>query len=100
MAAIEDDQVGPASDLVVSVEETELSEGNKWQTAGSGWINYAEEMSTRFKDWRLDNSEELLYPLAIDLLTIADRQYNDKNLLDPADALPVYVRDQVVRVAK
>ena len=65
-----------------------------WHGAGSGWDGYAETLRAR-PGIRLDSVEPGRLPQARDIATLAvsgDR-------LDPADALPIYLRDQVARPA-
>ncbi len=97
MVALQDDQVASPNVISCVDEDKQISEQNKWHTIGAGWVNYSEDMIQRFKDWNTQDQSEQLYPEAIDLLTLAQWHYINGDLLDPAEALPIYVRDQVVR---
>ena len=100
MTAIQDDQVAGAKALIINAETNEFSEHNNWQAIGSGWINYPEQMQERFNQWQLNIATELVYPQAVDLLTLAKWHYAAGNLLDAAEALPKYIRNQVVKQPK
>ena len=94
MVALQDDQVASPNAVTCVDEDKQVSEQNEWYTAGAGWLNYSDDMIQRFKDWNTQSQSERLYPEAIDLLTLAQWHYANGDLLDPAEALPVYVRDQ------
>ena len=100
MSAVQDDLVAAAKAINCSNEAEQISRQNNWQAIGPGWINYPEAMAERFKDWQLTLPQQLVHPQATDLLTLAEWHYNNRDLLDPADALPIYIRDQVVRQSK
>ena len=100
MTAVQDDQVAAAEQIGIADEQIQISLQSNWQAVGSGWNNYQQAMSERFKDWHISHSTQLEYPEAIDLITLADWHYDNGDLLDAAEALPVYIRDQVVRVGK
>ncbi|RLA04346.1 MAG: tRNA (adenosine(37)-N6)-threonylcarbamoyltransferase complex dimerization subunit type 1 TsaB [Gammaproteobacteria bacterium] len=97
MVATQDDQVASAEGLLCGNESSLSNDINKWQAQGPGWHNYSDVMKTRFKDWSLSWPEKLFNPKASDLLTLAQWHFERGELLDPADALPIYIRDQVVR---
>lgn len=97
MAATQADQVATACKLQCFSEQKQIQDRILWQAAGPGWHNYSLSMQQRFKNWQLEWPKQLSYPLAKDLLTHAEVHYIAGKLLDPADALPVYIRDKVVR---
>jgi tRNA threonylcarbamoyladenosine biosynthesis protein TsaB len=97
MVALQDDQVASPTELKFLDEQTLIGNGITWQAFGPGWNNYIEEMKQRFIDWNVVLPDELAFPEAIDLLDLAIDAYKQGDLLDPADALPIYIRDQVVR---
>ncbi|MFT5451596.1 MAG: tRNA threonylcarbamoyladenosine biosynthesis protein TsaB [Enterobacterales bacterium] len=97
MLAEQDDQVAPAVSVNCGNEQKHLDNSDVWQGYGPGWSNYPEQMKQRFTNWSLQLPETLVYPEAIDLLSLAELEYQEGRLLDPAEAIPVYVRDNVVR---
>ena len=99
MIPLQDEQVASPSELIYSNVETNIDKSSAWQAYGPGWNNYLEQMKERFSKWKIVLPTELAFPEAIDLLDLAKYSYKQGDLLDPADALPIYVRDQVVRTA-
>lgn len=97
MIAVQDEQVNSGENIVCVNEQKAIAEQNSWQARGPGWNNYIDEMKSRFSQWNINFPEQIIYPQAIDLLTLAQWQFANGDLLDPEHALPVYVRDQVVR---
>ncbi|PCJ45620.1 MAG: tRNA (adenosine(37)-N6)-threonylcarbamoyltransferase complex dimerization subunit type 1 TsaB [Gammaproteobacteria bacterium] len=97
MVELENDQVAPALDIACSNEQNIIAQSDHWQGYGPGWTNYPDQMQQRFSNWKVAYPEGLFFPEALDLLTLAEAQYQDGKLLDPAEAMPVYVRDKVVR---
>jgi len=97
MVAIQDDQVAEPLKLSCNSEQQQIADKIDWQARGPGWTNYSDDMLERFKLWQLQSAKGLDYPQAVDLLTLANCCFDSGELLDPAEALPIYVRDQVVR---
>lgn len=97
MVALQDDQVASPDEINCINEENQIEETIHWQAYGPGWNNYLEKMKHRFAKWHITMPDDVVYPEAIDLLHQARDAFNRGKLLDPADALPIYVRDQVVR---
>ena len=97
MQITQDDQVSEPSLIHCDNEQTYSDNTQCWQGYGAGWTHYLQAMSERFKSWNTAKPVDVFYPQAIDLLTLAEQQYRLGNLLDPAEAMPVYVRDNVVR---
>jgi tRNA threonylcarbamoyladenosine biosynthesis protein TsaB len=84
------EQVSAPSD--VSLPEP----GEDWAAAGRGlkaWPDLAKRCSDAGASLHVD-----LLPRAIEVLTLARPAVAARQILDPADALPVYVRDRVVSV--
>ncbi len=96
MIALQDDKVDSPQNIEVLFKHSS-NDNDQWNAIGAGWTHYYDAMSARFKDWLIDAPEELFYPEARDLITLARQDYLDNRMIDAADALPVYVRDQVVR---
>jgi tRNA threonylcarbamoyladenosine biosynthesis protein TsaB len=92
--AASDEHVGPA----VSVELPDPSQsGATWAAAGRGlrvWPELVERVLARGARVYAD-----LLPRASEVLTLARAQVAAGKTLDPADALPIYVRDRVAEAA-
>ena len=66
-----------------------------WVAAGSGWAAYADVLMPRFEK-QLAGVLPGLEPRAGDVARIALREFRQGRLLNPEEALPVYLRDNVV----
>lgn len=66
-----------------------VKEGN-WYSAGDGWEVYKEKL--RFSSLACDSS---LMPHASGILAIAQADFLQKKTIQPCEALPVYLRDEV-----
>jgi tRNA threonylcarbamoyladenosine biosynthesis protein TsaB len=69
-----------------------------WIAAGSGWASYREELLERVGQ-RVNSLLPDLEPRAGDLVHLAAQGYRQGDILRPEEAVPVYVRDTVVRKA-
>jgi len=96
MIAIQDDQVAKPEQLQLLDENQHISNQQNWQAMGAGWTNYQDLMANRFKEWNLNQQNYFLYPQAQDLIIQAIWQFDNQQTVDPAQALPVYIRDRVV----
>jgi tRNA threonylcarbamoyladenosine biosynthesis protein TsaB len=86
------EQVSAPSDVILP------DSTGAWAAAGRGlkaWPELAQRCATAHASLHAD-----LLPRASDVLTLARRAVAARQVLDPADALPVYVRDRVVGVIK
>ena len=63
---------------------------------GSGWGTYRERLG-RVLHGRLGGIDPECFPLAKDMLPLAVREYNAGRCVSPEQALPVYLRDNVVK---
>ncbi len=97
MLSTEEDQVAKPENVLLKEEKKLLSSSKSWQVAGAGWVNYKEALQERFRVWNLLEQQHFPYPQAQDLLTQANWYFKNDQLIDPAQAIPVYVRDKVVR---
>lgn len=86
MQAVGEEQVSPAS-------RVNPLEGVGWHGIGSGWAVFAEELSLAGKviDWQGD-----YFPHAQDVAILAVDAYAQGQCVGANEALPVYLRDQVV----
>jgi tRNA threonylcarbamoyladenosine biosynthesis protein TsaB len=73
-----------------------MPESGVWTAAGSGWASYRKELRERAGQ-RVNRLLPELEPRAGDLVRLAARGYRDGELLRPEEAVPVYLRDTVVR---
>ena len=65
---------------------------------GSGWATYQASLE-RLLGKQVSGVAPERFPLANDMLPLAVREYNDKRCVSAEQALPVYLRDNVVRQA-
>ncbi|MDE0155709.1 MAG: tRNA (adenosine(37)-N6)-threonylcarbamoyltransferase complex dimerization subunit type 1 TsaB [Gammaproteobacteria bacterium] len=63
---------------------------------GSGWGTYRERLE-RVLHGRLSGIDPERFPLAKNMLPLAVREYNKGRCVSPEQALPVYLRDNVVK---
>jgi len=100
--ALQEERVGSASDLVESVRLMGVS--TPWEVAGSGTnIVQAclEEQHTYDKDKNLRLFGSLqLQPQALDILLLAQPGFVAGDVVTAAEALPVYLREQVALTEK
>ena len=68
-----------------------------WFGAGSGWQVYREELLAQYID-KLQLFDDQCRPQAQDVALLAVDVFNQGQQLAPEQALPVYLRDNVVRV--
>jgi tRNA threonylcarbamoyladenosine biosynthesis protein TsaB len=80
------EHVGPASSVV-------LPEVGPWVVAGRGLKVYP-DLAQRCRERRVETHPDLL-PRATEILALARSAVAHGQILDPAAALPVYVRDRV-----
>ena len=97
MVSEENEQVASAENLSCENEQEYVDQYNVWQSYGPGWNNYLDAMNQRFSRWNVESTDKIHFPQAIDLIPLALHEYHSGRLLDAAEALPVYVRDQVVK---
>ncbi len=67
-----------------------------WFGAGSGWQAYRDELVVRYAD-QLQMFDDQCRPQAQDVAVLAVDVFNQDQQLAPEQALPVYLRDNVVR---
>jgi tRNA threonylcarbamoyladenosine biosynthesis protein TsaB len=82
-----------AERVSAAAEVSVLSDTDRWAAAGRGlaaWPQLAERCRAAGASLHLD-----LLPRAAEMVMLARREVTAGRILDPADALPVYVRDNV-----
>ena len=83
-------------ECVVAPRAVPLPPAARWQGVGSGWDRYAETLAKRLGA-KLDSWLPERYPHARDVAALAAVDFQHGRAVAPEQALPVYVRDQVVR---
>lgn len=99
-AAYESDQDGLATALageqVASPDAVRVPSTGQIFGIGSGWGTYRERLE-RILDGRIGGIDPDRFPLAKDMLPLAVREYNAGRCVSAEQALPVYLRDNVVK---
>ena len=79
---------------VIAPDDIQIDNITTCYGAGSGWISYESILKKRIGN-RLKGHEGQCYPDARHMLTIAEQEFRNGNLVSPEQALPVYLRDKV-----
>jgi len=82
---------------VVPPGQVQVPDGEAWIGVGEGWVAYDDDLMTAVGG-RVEVVAEPLYPRARDLLTLAAEAWAAGEAVPAEQALPVYLRDQVVAV--
>lgn len=88
--------VAHADELVCAPDEVPLLDGQGWHGIGSGWQTFSEALSVRQQGRVLDWQGEYL-PHAQDVAVLAVDAFGKGLAVSAREALPVYLRDQVVQ---
>lgn len=88
--------VAHSDELVCPPDQVPLLDGQEWHGIGSGWQTYAEALSVRQQGRVLDWQGEYL-PHAQDVAVLAVDAFARGMAVTAREALPVYLRDQVVQ---
>ncbi|NNG12491.1 MAG: tRNA (adenosine(37)-N6)-threonylcarbamoyltransferase complex dimerization subunit type 1 TsaB [Halobacteria archaeon] len=83
-------------ECVCAPDEVPLPPDGRWVGAGSGWDSYGEMLMTRSGE-RMVRVLPDLEPRARDLVRLGADRFDRGMVIPPEQALPVYLRDQVVR---
>lgn len=87
MVAVISEQIGPAKTI-------KLDTGRLWYGVGTGFGRYQDELaSLPGVNWLGTQSQR--YPLAQDMFAQAIPVWQNQDWLQPADAIPIYLRDNV-----
>ncbi len=81
---------------VLKVENLNVKVTSACFGVGSGWGTYEEELDRKFAD-KLTGFDARRFPRAGDILTLALKEFRSGNIVDAANALPVYLRNKVTR---
>ena len=85
-----------AEEMVIPPDRVPVPEGNDWHGAGSGWGSYAEPLKHRLGA-HLSDSEAECFPTAASIATLAVPMFEQGGGVDAAQAIPVYLRDNVAK---
>ncbi len=88
--------VAHADEVVCAPDEVPLLDGQGWHGIGSGWQTFSEALSVRQQERVLDWQGEYL-PHAQDVAVLAVDAFGKGLAVTAREALPVYLRDQVVQ---
>lgn len=81
-------------ECVISPEQAPIPEAGEWVAAGSGWSTYGDVIKPRLGD-RLVTSLDDCFPTAEAIARLAAISYESGNVVSAAEAVPVYLRDNV-----
>jgi tRNA threonylcarbamoyladenosine biosynthesis protein TsaB len=82
-------------DQVVDPDKATIPEGITWIGIGSGWASYLPQLELRLQNKLLDIHLNDL-PDARDIIPIAKSQFVKKKFLPAEEALPLYLRNNIV----
>jgi tRNA threonylcarbamoyladenosine biosynthesis protein TsaB len=85
-------------ECVCAPQAVAMPERGVWIAAGSGWASYREEL-LELAGQRVNLLLPGMEPRAGDLVHLAVQGYRQGEILRPEEAVPVYLRDTVVRQA-
>lgn len=88
--------VAHSDELVCAAEQVPMLDGTDWHGIGSGWQTFAEALNLRQQGRVLDWQGEYL-PHAQDVAVLAVDAFAKGLAVSAREALPVYLRDQVVQ---
>lgn len=83
-------------ELVTPPSNVPMLEGRDWCGIGSGWLTYRDELIERQGNV-VTQVQGGCYPHAQDIATLAAAVLADGRVVTAEQALPIYLRDQVVR---
>jgi tRNA threonylcarbamoyladenosine biosynthesis protein TsaB len=84
---------------VTAPELVVVPDSGQWVSAGSGWAAYADVFKDKVDD-RFISSLDNCFPSAEVIARLAVRDYNNGISVPAAEAVPVYLRDDVARKSK
>lgn len=88
-----------ADEAVLSPEQVPLVDAGDWVGAGSGWLAHADTLAERFGDRVKQQWPEYL-PQSATIAQLAVADFNQGLAVDAAQALPVYLRNDVAKKSK
>ena len=85
-----------SEEQVTPPDAVQVPAGKRVFGVGSGWGTYGERLR-RILDKQIIGADPDRFPLAKDMLPLAVREYNKGRCASAEQALPVYLRDNVVK---
>jgi tRNA threonylcarbamoyladenosine biosynthesis protein TsaB len=85
-----------SQEIVCAPHEINWTQAGVWQGAGSGWDAYHAIMQSQLGP-SLQSWLPKCYVKAQDIVKLAEVAYREGAAVDPAQAIPIYLRDQVVK---
>ena len=85
-----------SEEQVTPPDAVQVSAGKRVFGVGSGWGTYRERLD-RVLDKQISGVDPERFPLARDMLPLAVREYDKGRCVSAEQALPVYLRDNVVK---
>ena len=86
-------------ECVVAPDRALIPEQGEWVTAGTGWASYGEIMKPVLADRCITSLDEC-FPSAKAIATLAIDAYENGGAVSAAEAVPVYLRDNVASKPK
>ncbi|MCK5718681.1 MAG: tRNA (adenosine(37)-N6)-threonylcarbamoyltransferase complex dimerization subunit type 1 TsaB [Thiomargarita sp.] len=86
-------------ELVSKPENVTIPPSNNWYGVGTGWNSYTEILVNQLKE-KLDNYQGKIYPQADAMIPLALSALKTGNTVIAKDALPIYLRNNVVQKQK
>ena len=83
-------------EMVISPDSVPVPSGQAWFGAGSGWGSYAAALRQRLGD-SIGDVEAQCFPAAASIAELAVAFYAREGGVDAAQAIPVYLRDNVAK---
>ena len=85
-----------SEEMVIRPDDFRIDTTGTLYGTGTGWKTY-EDILTKTAGSQLLGFEGNSYPNAVDILSIAVRNYREGNILSPEKAVPSYVRNKVTQ---
>ncbi len=84
------------TEIVCSADEISLPTEGNWYGVGSGWLTYADRLTTKLGEI-VQGYQGAKYPQARAMIPLAIAAFQTGQTIDAENALPVYLRNKVVR---
>lgn len=81
-------------EVVCPPDRISLANGGQWYGVGSGWATYGEQLSIKSG---VQNYQGDKYPQARAMIPLALAAFEEGQIVSAENALPIYLRDKVVR---
>lgn len=100
-AAYANEQGVPAlqgEEMVMPPDQVPMPDDQPWTGAGTGWGSYADALLARLGD-RVTDYDAQCFPSAASIAELAVKQFAHSGGVNAAQAIPVYLRDNVAKKA-